>query len=255
MSGLTALVLAGSRGEQDPVALYAGVTNKALIELQGQCLLQRVVSALAVLPEIAEVVVCVESESPVRTVPLRFRERAVRWIDAESGPSASVAAALSRLGTPLLVTTADHALLQPAWVQHFLQQCPAEADVAVAMARREVVSAALPQTRRTYLRFSDGDYSGCNLFYFARPAARRVADLWQQVEADRKRPLRVIRRLGVGFALRYLMRRLSLDQALRRLRQLSGAHVAVVTLPDGLAAVDVDKPADLDLVRAIVGSA
>jgi GTP:adenosylcobinamide-phosphate guanylyltransferase len=43
---LNALVLAGSRGGADPVADYAGAPHKALIRLQGETLLARVVGAL-----------------------------------------------------------------------------------------------------------------------------------------------------------------------------------------------------------------
>jgi hypothetical protein len=44
---------------------------------------------------------------------------------------------------------------------------------------------------------------------------------------------------------------LSLDDALARLGELSTARIGWVDLPDGRAAVDVDKPEDLDLVRQL----
>ena len=46
MTGFTALVLAGSRGEPDALSQYAGVSHKALIEIGGETLLARVVRAL-----------------------------------------------------------------------------------------------------------------------------------------------------------------------------------------------------------------
>src|SRR3546814_2840098 len=42
-SGLTALVLAGSRGPHKPLAIYAGVSHKALIEIDGLTMVERVV--------------------------------------------------------------------------------------------------------------------------------------------------------------------------------------------------------------------
>ena len=42
----TALVLAGSRGGDDPLARHAGVSDKALIEFNGETMLTRVVAAL-----------------------------------------------------------------------------------------------------------------------------------------------------------------------------------------------------------------
>jgi hypothetical protein len=76
--------------------------------------------------------------------------------------------------------------------------------------------------------------------------------LWQQLEADRKRPLAMLRRMGFSYALRYFCGWLSLGHALRRLGHLTGARIRPVILADGLAAVDVDKTADLVLVRALV---
>jgi hypothetical protein len=61
----------------------------------------------------------------------------------------------------------------------------------------------------------------------------------------------MLRRLGLGYALRYRLGRLTLDRALARLGELSGAQVGFGALSDGRAAIDVDKPVDLDLVRAL----
>ncbi|MET0366202.1 MAG: NTP transferase domain-containing protein, partial [Sphingobium sp.] len=41
-----ALILAGSRGDDDPVAVHAGVADKALVEIGGRTMLVRVVEAL-----------------------------------------------------------------------------------------------------------------------------------------------------------------------------------------------------------------
>ena len=59
--------------------------------------------------------------------------------------------------------------------------------------------------------------------------------------------------LGVGMLLRYVTGRLALRDAAARLGRLAGVTAAIVESPFGLASVDVDKAADLDLVRQIVG--
>jgi len=162
---------------------------------------------------------------------------------------------LRRLGTPLLATTADNALLETAWIAEFLAKVPADADLAAALARRDAVEAAAPDTRRTWLRFSDGDHSGCNLFLLARPKAADAIAVWQSLENERKRPLRMVRRLGWTFAARYALGRLSMQAAANRLGALAGgARMAIVSLSDGRAAIDVDKPDDLDLVRRLVAA-
>jgi molybdopterin-guanine dinucleotide biosynthesis protein A len=248
--GLTALVLAGTRAGGDPLAAHAGVSHKALIQIGGRTMLERVVSALVDVPEVARVVVAIERPELVAALPAM--PKAVTAMPASSGPSASVAAALDAHRTPMLVTTADHALLRAAWISEFLSKVPTAADAVVALARKDAVTAAAPNTQRTYLRFADGDYSGCNLFLLSTPAAGRVVRLWQDIEAQRKRPVQMLRRLGIGYALRYRLGRLTLAQALGRLGELAGdAQVSACALNDGRAAIDVDKPADLELVRAL----
>lgn len=251
MQGLTALVLAGTRPGGDPLAKQAGVSHKALISIGGVPMLQRVLVTLAAVPSVARIVVVIDKPALVEALPPCAKP--VTVLTAASGPSASVAQALAVEGVPLLVTTADHALLRAAWVEEFLAAANGSDDVLLALARREAVEAAVPGSQRTWLRFADGHYSGCNLFLLRTPAAHGVVALWQQLEADRKRPIAMLRRLGFFYALRYRCGWLRLEQALTRLGNLSGAQVSAVMLRDGLAAVDVDKMADLELVRKLVG--
>ena len=245
-----ALVLAGSRGGVDPVAAYAGVDDKAMIVVGGRTMLNRVVDALHAAG--AARIVVVASSPAVRDHAAAL---AAETIDAAAGPSESTARGLALLGAPLLVTTADHALLAPEWITDFRANVPQGADVAVLMASREAIDRDVPATRRTYMRFADGAWSGCNLFYLATADAARAIDLWRQVEADRKAPWRIVRRLGPTLLLRYLLGRLPITTALRHIGDTAGVRACIIASDSGLAAVDVDKPADLDLVRRLVGSA
>lgn len=245
-----ALVLAGARGGTDPVARYAGVTDKAMIVIEGRTMLAHVVATLRAAG--AGRIVVVASSDTVRAHAVALDTEVIA---AAEGPSASAALGLERVGTPLLVTTADHALLRPEWIAQFLADVPHNADVAALLARRETITAAVPETRRTYVRFADGDWSGCNLFYLATPQAMAAVRLWQSVERDRKRPWRIVRRLGPKLLLRYLLGRLTLHAALARLGAVAGCRARVVESAFGLAAVDVDKPEDLDLVRRLTAAA
>ena len=248
MSGFNALVLAGSRGGADPVADYAGVSHKALIRLEGQTLLARVVGALRAAGAVR--IAVVSSHPEVRAEIARLGAEA---LDEAAGPSLSVRTGAEQLGTPLVVTTADHALLRPEWVQRFLADVPTDDDVAVLVAARATVEAAAPGTKRTWLKLADGHWSGCNLFWLANDRALAVIDLWRRVEAERKRPWKMAWILGPRMLLRFVTRRLSLQGAAARLGDLAGVRAAIVETPYGLASVDVDKPADLDLVREIAG--
>lgn len=247
MTGFTALVLAGSRPGENP-ALFQGVAHKALIELEGETLLGRVVDALR---RAGAARVLVSCSLPV--VADHARELGCEVIAAASGPSLSVAAALDSVGTPLLVTTADHAFLKADWVTELITRCDREADLALMLAERSKVECAMPGARRTYLRFADGSWSGCNLFYLKTPDARRAVELWQAVERDRKQPWKIAWRIGLGTLLTYALGRLSMRDALDRLGGIIGITVSLVPASDGLAAVDIDKLQDLEDARRLIG--
>jgi hypothetical protein len=127
--------------------------------------------------------------------------------------------------------------------------------VVAALASHALVMAQYPGMRRTRTRFSDGAFCGCNLFAFLTAESRTAADLWRQVENDRKRPLKMIGRLGWMVVLRYLLGRLSLKDAVRLISERMGLKVGVVILPFPEAAADVDSVSDWHFAEAIAARA
>ena len=241
-----ALILAGSREGGDALAAAAGVTHKGLIEVGGRTMLERV--AIALTRAGFERIAVSTGPGPVADLAAAL---GLRVVAAERGPSRSVAAALEQLGAPLLVTTVDHALLAPNWIDAFIADVPRGADIAALLARRETIERDMPGSRRTYFHFADGEWSGCNLFYLATPRAKAGLALWADVEADRKRPWRIVRRLGARQLLRYALGKLTLAESIGHLGALAGIKAAPVETAFGLAAVDVDTVADLAAVRAL----
>lgn len=242
-----AVILAGSRPGGDPFAAAEGAGHKALIKVGGEAMLARVIAALnqAGVPRIA-----VAADHP--DVVALARALGAEIVPPAAGPSGSVAAAFALLGAPMLVATADSALLRPEWVRDFLRDTPGDADVAILLARRDAVERDAPPSQRTWLRFADGQWSGCNLFLLASPRAEAAIATWQAVEADRKRPWRIAARLGLGTLISYALGRLTLLEAVARLGRRVGIVAAAVPARNGLAALDVDKASDLAEVRRIV---
>lgn len=256
MSGFSALVLAGSRGADDPVARAAGVSHKGLATVEGETLLARVVGALMLAG--AERIAISTADPEVEAAAIAMAASGggvfIEPLPSAGSPSQSVAAALGLMGAPLLVTTVDHALLQAEWIAQFLADTPRDADVAALLASEAVVRAAAPDTQRTWLKLRDGRYSGCNLFYLATPKATAAVELWRTVERHRKQPWKIAGVLGLDMLAQYLAGRLTLDEAVARLGAKGDVKAVAVRSAYGEAAIDVDKPADLDLVRRIAAA-
>ena len=254
----TALVLAGSRGPDDPVARAGGVAHKCLVLVAGVPMVVRVVEALAACPSVGRIALALEDPALLHDLPaLRPLIAAGRCalLQTAATPSLSVRRALEELPDPLplLVTTGDHPLLTPELVAYF---CAAArktgADLVAGLTPASVIQKAYPDAERTYLRFRDERYSGANLFAILAPDGRRAVAFWRRVEQERKRPWRLVRAFGWRPLLAYLLGRLTLEDAMARASHVIGARLAAVSMPYPDAAIDVDKPADLALVETIL---
>ncbi len=249
------LILGGRRGGDDAVASVAGVSHKALAPVMGVPMLARVVATLRqALPGIA-IGIAIDRTDDISPLLDRLAEDG-KIVVVEPGPSpcATVAKALAmpELAQPLLIATADHPLLTPEMVRHFLDHVPVGIDAAVGLATRETISASYA-SRRTYWEFRDRAVSGCNLFYLG-PNAASVVAFWQRLENDRKKPWKMVRHLGLASLLLFVARRLKLQGALDRLGRQAGARAAAIDMPFAEAAIDVDRPADLVLAEQILAA-
>lgn len=237
------LILAGQRaGVIDPLCEAAGVSHKAKIPVAGVPMLDRVVTALKKSDVAKYLYVSGYSESDLKETP------------NGEGPADSVRLALEEIDQyPCLVTTCDHALLTPEMISIFVAGAEATgADICVGLASEEVIKPVYPETRRTYLRFSDIAVSGCNLFYIANVEGLKAIVFWQTVQHLRKNPLKMARKTGVWIGVKFALGRLSLNGAFEYAAKRIGITAAPVLIPIAEAAIDVDKPSDLELVETII---
>jgi molybdopterin-guanine dinucleotide biosynthesis protein A len=255
-----AVVLAGDRGPGDPLVEAAGVSCKPLIPVGGTPMVLRVVASLEEAQEIGSIVLSGPPRAAVNQeegLLYRIASGTILWEENQATPSASAYNVLKSLPdqTPVLLTTADHALLTAQIVDYFCCEARSTgADVVVGLARHDLVLRAYPDTRRTAIHFRDARYCSCNLFAFFSPRARRVADFWRKIEKRRKKTLRFISGFGWLNLLLYLLRRPSLEQGLSRISRRLGLKAAAVIMPFPEAAVDVDTVEDWHLVESIVAS-
>ena len=251
VSKWTAIVLAGSRPGTDPMAAAAGVTLKALIPVAGVAMVARPVAALLGARGVGAIRVL--SQTPDALAPVLPDDPRVTQAPSEASIAATMLALCDDPATPwpLLVTTADHALLTAAMVEQFVADA-AGADVAVGVVEERSLMARLPQTKRTWLRFRGEAVSGANLFALASPRVRPAIELWRGVEQDRKRGWRVIAALGWPVLLGAVLRLRGIDATAAAVGRRLGLVLRVVRMADPLAAVDVDKPDDHRLVEAIL---
>ena len=251
MKQVTAVVLAGSRPGRDAFADAHGTDLKALIPVGGMPMVRRPVEALLGSERVARVRVLAQQSERIAAVLPEDERLSV-------GPSGdTIATTLQALCDdpsvewPLLVTTADHALLDGAMIEDFVSRANG-ADVAIGLVERKPLTARLPQTKRTWIKLRGGAYSGANLFLLAGPQVAPALQLWRSVEQDRKKAWKLLGLMGPLTLVAAVLRLRSLHQLLGSVSKRLGIEVRAVELSNPLAAVDVDKAEDLKLVEAIL---
>ncbi|MFA7440818.1 MAG: nucleotidyltransferase family protein [Sphingomonadaceae bacterium] len=252
----TAIVLAGRRPGPCPLASSFGVISKALIPVDGEAMLSRVTRSLLASGSVRRVIILAQEAEDLLQSPAMAWARYDGRVEprrSADGISRSIDAVLAHpdTGWPVLVTTADHALLTPEVVRAFTDHAE-NCDLAVGLVDRETLLAAYPDNRRTWLRFKGGAYTGANLFALHSPATRGVLKIWASVEQDRKKLWRIARRFGPWLLLRTLLRRMSIQQAVAEVGWRMGVLARPVLLPFAEAGIDVDKAGDYQLAEAIL---
>ena len=221
-----------------------------MVPIDGEPMITRVVRTLHQIPKIARIVVVAQQPDVLETAVAAGGGALI--VKGGNGISLSIKAIAGKdiAPWPVLVTTADHPLLTAAMIDEFLNA--ASGDLAVAMVERSVMLGQFPETKRTWLRFSDGAWSGANLFALMSEKTIHALDLWASAEQDRKKAWRLFLHFGPLLALRAITRTIGLRAGLKKAGRRSGLDANLVAMSDPLAAIDVDKMADHILAEALL---
>jgi GTP:adenosylcobinamide-phosphate guanylyltransferase len=248
---MTAIVLAGSRPGRDPLAAEFGTDLKALIPILGEEMVRRPVRALLGSESVSRVIVV--SQDPDRIAAALDEDARVEFRTSRG----TIAETMLELCTddavewPLLVTTADHALLQSAMIDDFSSGAGGS-DVAVGVVERSDLLKRFPDAKRTWIKFRGGAFTGANLFALNSPRAADAIQLWSSVEQSRKKGWRLLSLLGPLVVAGAALRLLSIDDVLARVGRKLGLRIRAVRMTDPIAGIDVDKLSDHGLAEAIL---
>lgn len=249
----TALVLAAGRGPDDPMAKAFGISHKCALPVDGVPMLRRVVNALQKSQRVTSITVSIENPDIVREA-LAEKDSGIAVTASESSAPLSASVAIRKNATfPVLITTADHPLLTPEMIDYFCEQAECNsADFSAGLATADVILKTYPQSIRTFFKFGKDRVSGCNLFAISNTNGLRILEKWQYLEQSRKKPWRLVAAFGPLALIRFALGALSLDGAFAIVSNKLGLAAKPVLMPFAEAAIDVDKPSDLELAEAIL---
>ncbi|MEX2365681.1 MAG: NTP transferase domain-containing protein, partial [Pseudohongiellaceae bacterium] len=200
MNPIPVLLLAGSRPGRDPICATYGTDYKSVAPVAGVPMVLHALRNLTACNFVSEIIVLAQEPEKLQTAledyPLSSK---VRFCRSSSTISATVLETWDQLGgiTPLLITTADNCLLGKQHLDEFLSKALAhESDIAMGFVTRNKLQASYPESGRTWIRFSDTELTGCNLFLLKSKRARLTVEFWEDFEARPKKILRMAWNLG-----------------------------------------------------------
>jgi hypothetical protein len=254
----TALVLAASRGNLDPLAQAGGVSHKCFIDIAGQPMLRRVVGAVMDSGRVKRTIVAIEPDSmdEARQIlaPLP-RSETIEYVPSRENIGTSVSAVVQEPDLPVIVTTGDNALHTAEMVTFFCDALDAvEEDAALGLTPAQLVLDKYPEGNRAFHRFRDGGYSSCNLYAILSPHGLEAARVFNSGGQFGKKPKRLIGAFGLFAFLLYKSRLFTLRTVLRTLSRGIGVRTAPVVMPFAEGPIDVDRQVDWDLANRIVAA-
>jgi molybdopterin-guanine dinucleotide biosynthesis protein A len=250
---LDCVVLAGGIPRPgDPLYALTHGGPRALIDMGGVTMLERVVVALHAARAVGEIVVAGLPGRP----ELAFK-RPVTFLADRGGLVENALAGLQHHlarcpeTRALLFCAADIPTLTGAIVEAFVNRCrPFDRGAYYPLVAQEQMERRFPASRRTYFHLREGRFAGGDMA-IARPAlAHERRELLDALAAGRKNPLRIARLAGLATLLRLWTGRLDLAGLRAAARGAIGEPVEVLVMPYAELAMDADRPEQVQMLRS-----
>ncbi len=250
------LILAGRRsGAIDPLAAAHGVADKCLVPVAGRPMIAHVLSSAAasgagqIFVSTHHLNLLADLDDPV----VKLLGKRLIVVPAAGNLADSVLAVAGVASFPLLITTADNCLLTPETIAEIgAEAARLDVEAGVALARREDVLAVHPDGQRRFYEFSDVAVSNCNAYWIGHPGALRATEAFRGGGQFVKKPLRVMRALGLINLLRFRFGLGPIHHIFARISRHLKVEIAPLLVSNGATAIDVDNERSLRVTEALM---
>ncbi|MBN1994576.1 MAG: NTP transferase domain-containing protein [Anaerolineae bacterium] len=252
---MDAIVTAGGiNNPDDPLFALTGIEKKALIPLAGKPMIAWVVDAIwrSGLVEHIAVVGLEPGEVDFGDAPVCFTG-AVGDLISNVLTGLDKIRQLNPSVKKILLASSDIPLITPEIVRGFVAECGSqEADGYYAIVEERTMEARIPGSKRTFVPFKGGRYSGGDLLLLDIAAAKANEGLLRSLTGSRKNYWNQARMLGLNFIIRFLLRTMTVDEAAERARARLNVNVLVVDTRYAEIGMDLDKPHQYELIKAML---
>ena len=226
--------------------------SKALLDMNGRTMLERVMDALQNAQNVGEIIVVglgsdlgMNFLGPVTHLPDHgsLLKNALAGIHKmrELHPETNL----------VLLCSADIPTITPEIVDDFIARCaPYDKGMVYNFVDKPTLEARFPHSNRTYVKLKDALIAGGDMTLIQGDLADSNQELWEALTNARKHAWRLARLIGLPFLLKFLTRRLSIADIETAAERITGRPAQIMLNPHAEIAMDADKPEQVLLLRA-----
>ncbi len=248
------IIAGGTVRPEDALYPYTHGRPKALIDMGGRTMLERVVGALQASRQVEDVLVV--GLDAAATAGLRFA-RPVELLPDQGSMVGNMLAGCAWFqahrpdAAAILGCSADIPAITPAIVDAFIDACrPWDKAIYYNFVSRETLESRFPNSNRTYSKLNGMEVAGGDMIIVHPEVAERNRALIEMLTGARKQPWRIARIVGLPFLLKFLFRRVTFADIEAVAGRILGAPAKVVLGGPAELAMDADKPYQVDMLRA-----
>ncbi|MEJ2598974.1 MAG: NTP transferase domain-containing protein [Anaerolineales bacterium] len=235
---------------------YTQGASKALLDICGKAMIQWVVDAVCYAQRVEKVIIVglpadagiqgdkIETFLPNQGTMLQNLRTGMLKV-LEIDPKAQ----------HTLIASSDIPAITPEMVDWEIETTSrTNLDAYYTIIRKEVMEKRFPNSRRSYTRLKDMQVCGGDMNVIRTMAASGNDQLWERIIAARKNAFKQASLIGYDTLLLLLLRRIDLAHAVERVTRRLNLTAQAVISPYAEIGMDVDKPNQLELLRADLAS-
>ncbi len=246
------IVSAGGVPQADDLLFeYTQGKPKALLDLAGKPMVQWVLDALSGSSQIERIVlVGLDPRAGIQSPKIDCYVPDQGSLLANALAGAEAVLEMDPAAGHVVFSSADIPLITAAMVDEFIAQCDDPAvELFYGAVERSRMETRFPESRRSYVHLTDGDFAGADLMVVSPMVGRHHRAMWNDLIGSRKSALKQAKRVGLMTLAKLLLRRLSIAEAERRVSRALGITGRVVVVRHAELGMDVDKPFQLEICR------
>ena len=241
----------GLAAPDDPMYALTAGEPKALLDMNGRTMLERVIDALQGAQSVAEIVVIGLGSD----MGMHFA-RPVTHLPDQGSLAGNVMAGCHWLHeqypdeVAFLSCTADIPTLTAVMVDEFIERCrPFDHSIYYNMVTREVMEARFPHSKRTFTKLKGLEIAGGDLHIARFDVILANYELLLALTNARKHAWKLAKVAGIRLIIKLILQQLSLTDIEDETERILGKRAKILLSPHAELGMDGDKPGQIDLLR------